>query len=456
MKKINRSQDFNALRKEFRFFVYENFFIESESETLKISFLFNLSDKYFFRPTLTIPTAGAIAKNLLSSGAMANLVFHIGMVELISYWKAACPHSVIIKPACLPAKALRWWKKNWFNGLGEFFFLNGIETNEDDFLEIKCHSGRSFSRFNFDANETVMVPVGGGKDSVVTIELLQRSGQILAPFILNPRSASWDTLAAAGIAREHAVAGYRTIDPLLPELNAKGFLNGHTPFSALLAFVSLLAGGLQGIKHIALSNEASANEATIPGTDINHQYSKSFQFEMDFRSYVDEYISPGFNYFSFLRPLNELQIAALFTRFPQHFSSFRSCNTGSKTNIWCGKCPKCLFTAIILAPFLDDESLKDIFKKSMLDDSNLKPFFDELTGTTTEKPFECVGTIGEVNAAVEAAVKKRINKNLPALFSSYKKRNVPAGDFSALMADFNHQHFLNDNFLNILKKAVYD
>ncbi|MCF8367374.1 MAG: hypothetical protein K9H16_16415, partial [Bacteroidales bacterium] len=236
---------------------------------------------------------------------LQNLAFHIGMVELISYWKAACPPKLIIKAGLIDNVQIIWWKKLWFNGLGEFFYTNNIQVGMDDFVEVVCEGKSSFAGYNFEPNSKVLVPVGGGKDSVVTLELLKRAGLDVVPFALNARSACIESAVSTGFKSSDIFEIKRTIDPGLIDLNKKGYLNGHTPFSALLAFVTLLAAQLLGIRNIALSNESSANEATIPGTQVNHQYSKSFGFEEDFREYVARYISPDFNYFSFLRPLNE-------------------------------------------------------------------------------------------------------------------------------------------------------
>jgi hypothetical protein len=92
----------------------------------------------------------------------------------------------------------------------------------------------------------------------------------------------------------------REIDPLLLKVNAKGYLNGHTPFSAMLAFYTVLAAHLTQTRDIALSNESSANEATIVGTEINHQYSKSLEFERDFQDYVAHFMNDCAHYYSHL------------------------------------------------------------------------------------------------------------------------------------------------------------
>jgi hypothetical protein len=65
-------------------------------------------------------------------------------------------------------------------------------------------------------------------------------------------------------------------------------------------------------KYIVLSNEGSANEPTVIGTNINHQYSKTYEFECDFYQYTKKYFNIDIKYFSLLRPIKEIQIAYLF------------------------------------------------------------------------------------------------------------------------------------------------
>ncbi|OYT13628.1 MAG: hypothetical protein B6I19_04225, partial [Bacteroidetes bacterium 4572_114] len=222
----------------------------------------------------------------INESELNNLVFQIGMIELISYWKAACSPEVIIEAGSLNQEQVEWWKKLYYNGLGEFFYRNGIHARKDDFMSLSTNGKNTFQKFEFDQSDSFLVPVGGGKDSVVTLETLVGGRKDVRPFILNPGKAGIDTVGNVGFSEEDILTVDRTIDPVLLKLNAQGFLNGHTPFSALLAFISLLAARLAGIKNIALSNESSANEPTVPGTEVNHQYSKSFEFERGFRDYV--------------------------------------------------------------------------------------------------------------------------------------------------------------------------
>ena len=332
------------------------------------------------------------------------------------------------------------WKKLYFNGLGEFFYLNRIKENVNDFMEIISEGEFSCEKINIELKEKTLVPIGGGKDSVVTVELLKNKMPII-PMIINPRGATKECVEAAGFSLEQTAIVKRNLDPTMLRMNNEGFLNGHTPFSAMLAFYTLLLGFATDSKYIALSNESSANEPTVPDTEVNHQYSKSIAFENDFRSYVDEYISSEIQYFSFLRPLNELQIARFFSRNKDYYKVFKSCNVGSKTDSWCGKCPKCLFTWIIMSPFIPQNELTEIFGKNLLEDNDLLPILKQLNGEVEVKPFECVGTVEEVNACLEYSQmakderQKSLLSSIENLLSQYDEANNLPEQFEAILKD---------------------
>jgi UDP-N-acetyl-alpha-D-muramoyl-L-alanyl-L-glutamate epimerase len=445
---------YSALRRDFPRFVFENYSILHQSDTLTLEFHFNLSEGIDFFPRHTIHLAGNSLGHL-TPDALSSLAFHIGMVELISYWKAACPPNVLIKPFSMSEEQQNWWKKLYYNGLGEYFHLNGIQATLDDFISFSFEENALPipKAFHLDMIDRLIIPVGGGKDSAVTLEIIKNSGVRMAALVINQREATRNCIHTAGLT-SNTISIDRTIDLKLLELNKQGFLNGHTPFSSLLAFVSAFVSAITKYRHIALSNEASANEATIPGTTINHQYSKSFEFEKDFRYYLHTYITPDINYFSLLRPLNELQIAGLFAQNKQYFDVFRSCNAGSKKDVWCCHCPKCMFTYIMLAPFVDQEGLNQIFGDNLWEKENMIPYMEQLAGLASEKPFECVGTIEEVNAALGYLIDKKGDEDLPAVLNHYKNLNTIIPDFDQQIKHWNPEHALTPGFETLLKNAL--
>lgn len=436
MKRNDNQQQFDELRERFRNFTFYQQEVDVDAQgALHMTFHFSLDDQYYFHPTMSLPPRPFYHWETVPKTQLETLAFHIGMVELVSYWKLACPKTIVVKPFDLKLCQKKWWRHLYYQGLGEFRYLNGIECSEHDFLRVESGTNRDFQPVAVPLDEKVLIPVGGGKDSVVTLESL-RGDMSAIPLILNPRGATVNCVEAAGYTLDDVAVINRTLDPTMLKLNNEGCLNGHTPFSALLAFLTLMVAAGTGSRYIALSNESSANESTVPGTDINHQYSKSIAFERDFRDYVALHINNEIQYFSFLRPLNEMQIASLFSQYPAYHEVFRSCNAGSKTDSWCGKCPKCLFTWIILSPFISRERLTEIFGKDLMKDPDLRPIFEELNGTSAVKPFECVGTVEEVRACVEAMEGNRTQ-------------------VEAILRRFNPDHFLPPQFEKLLKERIH-
>ena len=475
---MSNQTKYDAFRQTYPEFVYECYQYDVQSDGLHIVFTFRIGDSILFTPAAFVPNRPFLNFDQPKE-TMDTLVFNMGMIELISYWKCLCPPKVVVKCGSLSDSQIDFWKKIYFNGLGEFFYINGIHATIEDFIKIECPNkgfrglGEKGCRV-FGIKQTLkpsnpltfkpsnpqtlnqanyLVPIGGGKDSVVTLELLSdflAGGKRPVPLIMNPRGATIGCIEAAGYSMDDVLVIHRTIHPRLLELNSQGCLNGHTPFSAMLAFYTLLASQLSGIPNIALSNESSANEATVADTGVNHQYSKSLEFENDFRSYVAENISPQYNYFSFLRPLSELQIAMLFSRYGKYHPVFRSCNAGSKEDIWCGRCAKCLFAYIILSPFIPPQQLDTIFGKNMLDDPAMRQFFDELTGHAETKPFECVGTIDEVNTALSMAVERWYPNHRPVLLEGY----TPVATQSTVLSTLQPRHNLSPALVNLIQQHV--
>ena len=427
---------YNSLREEYEFFRFQRYDYTLENDVFSVKCYFSLDDKYFFTPSFEIPQRNFYNWSNVNKNQLDTILFNIGMIELISYWKLACPKKVYISPFNLDSNQILWWKKLYFNGLGEFFYLNGIKENVNDFMEIICESDVVCEKIDVSLKETTLVPIGGGKDSVVTVESLKNKMPII-PLIINPRGATKECVEVAGFSMEQAAVIKRNLDATMLRMNNEGFLNGHTPFSAMLAFYTLLIGFVTNSKFIALSNESSANEPTVPDTEVNHQYSKSIAFENDFRDYVEKYISSEIQYFSFLRPINEVQIASLFAKNKDYYKVFKSCNVGSKTDSWCGKCPKCLFTYLIMSPFIPENELIEIYGGNLLKDNDLLPILKQLKGEVEVKPFECVGTIEEVNACLDFCQQPTANSQQPldVLLQQYDEMNNLPEQFEAILKD---------------------
>ena len=418
------------------------------SEKLIVSYDFEIERLGSFKPQLEInfPTG---FKNNLSPEYYCHLAFQYGLVEMISYWKATCSPLIRVHCGVLTNEQLLFWNDLFFQGLGEFRYKNQITSNIKDFVTIECDEQEPEKSLSYHHNvniKSLVIPIGGGKDSVVTLALLCENKLNPFLFFLNPRESSFKIAEASGVPKSNWIIAKRQIDKNLMLLNDQGYLNGHTPFSALLAFMTMFASIPLGIKHIVLSNESSAEEgnALFHGQMINHQYSKTFDFEKKFDRYAQKYLSNETKYFSFLRPLKELNIAKLFSRYSKYHPYFKSCNVGQKKDIWCGQCSKCLFVWVILSPYMTLTAMEKIFGKNLWLDSEQLDTLKELAGIKGNKPFECVGTIAEVRTALALSLKKYENQKFPLLLAAQKWGLMISED------TLNQEHLIPANFMEML------
>ncbi len=390
--------NFEELRKKYKYFIYKDFTIQNLENTYQVIYYFSIPELCEFESVWEFPIKSRVNETILR-----RLFFNLGMVETISYWKCVCPQSLIVQCGEMTKEQCAWWEKLFYNGLGEFLYRNDINISQEELLRIDCKEADILPMNDERIYTGCLIPIGGGKDSIVSLELLKK--EYITTYCVNGNETTSNIIRLCNYKKNDYVAK-RMLDSKLLELNKLGYLNGHIPFSAVVAFSSVIAAFLCGNKYIVLSNETSANETTVRNSFVNHQYSKSFEFEMDFMWYIKSLVNSDIHYFSLLRPLTEIQIAWIFSKYEKFHKVFRSCNVGSKQGIWCCNCPKCLFVYIILLPFLDSEKLTDIFGENLLDKKSLDLYFRELIGVEENKPFECVGTRREVLVALKSYIDK--------------------------------------------------
>lgn len=457
---------FEQLKKQYPTFRYVGFIYELDNEDLRATFAFEIGEHKFF-PKLTFRGVGERRVKNIQKEQLDLYVFHLGLAEIPSYWKLTCSPHIEIEAGTLNAMEVAFWQKLIEKGMGEFFFVNDIEPFSPSITSsgpkhIGTHESSSITSAH--SSHGTLVPVGGGKDSIVTMELLKKNDVPVTLFTIGKDEASEQSIRIfeSKYGKTNRIHVDRSIDPTLIELNARGYLNGHTPFSSVVAFTSLLAATLFDLPYIALSNERSANEETgvYHGVNINHQYSKTFEFESDFHSYVHVCFNEAPAYFSLLRPLYEIQIMSIFTALPEYFAAFRSCNIGKKENIWCGSCAKCLFVSLLLSAFLPPQKVIGIFGKDLLSDEKLIDVLKQLTGDASMKAFECVGTKQETMVALYLAWKKRqLEKPLPALLEHYREyleNNEESLKTQAqeLLTAFDDENLIPHQFTEVISHAL--
>lgn len=334
------------------------------------------------------------------------------LVAGVSYYKAVVPSSVVMEGEPIDAAFAGFLDDLYINGLAEFGFHNQVDlAARVDFRRL-CgeYPAPAAQPMELVLPDRALVAMGGGKDSLVALTLLQENDVEVQPVCVGQSSLIEDTTRAAGLP---LLRIGRELAPGLAEMNRQGALNGHVPVTAINSAILLCAAILYGFRYVVFANERSANQATLnmdSDKPVNHQYSKTSDFEAGFRALVAREIGPDIEYFSILRPYSELSIVGRFSKLGKYHGVFSSCNRnfhlqGPRIDgRWCGDCPKCRFTALALAVFLAPEKVMAIQGADLLDDPDQADGFRELCRLGRDKPFECVGEIEECRAAMMSLV----------------------------------------------------
>jgi hypothetical protein len=356
-------------------------------------------DDLRFTEILTFPPGW---NDVTTTDVFEKLLDLTALVLGVSYFKLKAPFEIHAPELRLTEQERAFALDVYENGLGEFYARNGLHR---------------FGKLTIAAapDERTMVapllphrallPVGGGKDSLVSVALLEEAGADFTPFAVNPRGPILTSVERVG---RPAIFVQRKLDEEMIRLSAEpGYYSGHVPSTAINSLIAALCAVLYGYDQIVLSNERSASEGNAhwDGREVNHQYSKSLSFEERMADVLASATGGALSYFSLLRPYSEARITRLFARTTRFDDVFSSCNRNFRYNghdgpLWCGECPKCHFVFLMLAPAVDKARLLGIFGKNLLAEMKNEASFRQLTGLAGQKPWECVGEILEAAASL--------------------------------------------------------
>lgn len=333
--------------------------------------------------------------------ALGKLLDLAALVLGVSYFKLRAPY-VIATPIPVSAAERAFVLDVYENGLGEFYARNDLQRFGQLSLDAPP-DGRPAERPAL--SDRILLPIGGGKDSLVSVMLLEAAGLDFTPFAVNPKGPINSSIEATG---RPPLYVDRALDPEMIRLSREpGYYNGHVPSTAINSMIAALAAVLFGHGRIVLSNERSASEGNMSfdGREANHQHSKSLGFERMIAGVLSAATAGALGYFSLLRPYSEARIAGLFARQRRFDQVFSSCNRNftiapHQGPLWCGECPKCHFVFLVLASAMDKDRLVGIFGRNLLDRTENEASFRTLTGLAGQKPWECVGEILEAAACL--------------------------------------------------------
>ncbi len=406
--------------------------------------------------TVTVPGA-PFALDAARAAAARRALRLLHFIAGVSYYKAAVPLDIRIEGEPIDADTAALLESVYVNGLGEFAYRNGLDLHgrirfpvgtvgaaiaasspaiAPSGSRLAAEAASAASAAALGLREHALVAIGGGKDSLVSIEALRDAGIA--------QTVSW--IGGSQLIRACAErTGLPTLNigrQLAPELfdyNRQGAWNGHIPVTAINSAILVFAAVLLDADQVVFSNERSASYGSlIEGTgEVNHQWSKGWAFERAFGAHVQRNVAADLRYYSLLRPLSELAVARQFARTEAYDAHFSSCNRNfhllgeRPANRWCGICPKCHFVFLALAPFMPKPRLVGIFGRNLLDDVAQVPGFDALLEYQDHKPFECVGEGRESRAAM-AALAQRPEWREDAVVRRFAREILPQLDAGEL------------------------
>lgn len=388
-------------------FIFEAY--ELDREVGKISLRYGFDDDYHFTETIEL---GRPVPEKVPETEVEAALFALHMIGGVSYFKAFCPEKLIVKSGELDEAQAKFWQTVYEKGLGEFSYQNQLDLRG----KIKFPVSESVAsprqlEARPGAPKKVLSLFGGGKDSMATAEILRAVG-VDYTFMRVGQHPIIEGLFAQ--LQRPTLTVRRQLDAKLFELNEQGAYNGHVPITTYIATLNVLLSLLYGYDAVVISSERSSSYGNVEylGEEINHQWSKSAEFEAMFRDYLSQYVTRRVDYVNLLGSLSELQIARIVSDHPEYLHRITSCNRNwailakrdhEESGLWCGRCPKCTFTFALLAAWLPIEEVVDIFGQNLFDAPENEELYRELFGLSGFKPFECVGTPDEMITALHLA-----------------------------------------------------
>ncbi|MBP9690836.1 hypothetical protein KBD81_02020 [Candidatus Woesebacteria bacterium] len=416
-------------------FIFDSFRSDWDQGVLDFTYSIKRDlEEFRFTERIKLPARPLVSYN---PGTLKSVLEAVHIVLGVSYWKLFCPEELVLSNMTLSPAQAAYWKTVYTKGLGEFFYQNSIDFKE--LLTFPAVEQELKTPAPSQEYKKLLVGVGGGKDSAVSVELLKQHNVAIEGFVLQTQKPYPIVDAMLQVSEIPSLACTRIVDPALFTLNKRDdVLNGHVPISAVYAWLGILSAVLYGFDGFITSNERSANVGNIEylGTEINHQWSKSREFELITQEYLKNFVSPSLQYVSLLRPLSEYSIVERFVTYPNYFHVFSSCNRNfSLTHIpdhkWCGSCPKCAFVFAVLGAHISRDVLLDIFGANMFDNHDLVMTYRALLGLEGMKPFECVGTPDEVKLAFFEIHKKGEFEDTP-MMKMFVSEVLPHEDFDQI------------------------
>lgn len=412
-----------------------------------------------FTETLHVPLPSDLQRT--TQPAVERMCEMIHLTLGVSYFKVFGP-TVITHPYVFTQEQTDYWKLLYTHGLGEYYYTNSL-----DFRDVQIEGVIGDGEVTpVELSERSLILHGGGKDSIVSVEIAKKADMDFDLFAVN-HSGIQEAVAEVIGKPIHTIK--RQVDMHMVELSKSGTVyNGHVPISAVYASLAMLYAVLHDYAHIIVSNEESAVYGNVDylGIHVNHQWSKSQAFESATRGYLASICGTSLQFFSLLRPLYEIRIAQLFATFPQYFEHFSSSNHNftlshdGKKKRWDVDFSKgkVEFVWALLSAFLSKQDMLRIFEEDIFSREDRLHVFKQLLGEEDIKPLDCVGTPEETIYALYLCYQRGEWNDAPIMTyfvnDVLPKHVAQMDEYKSLVMGYGDDSHIPDTFRRALKSML--
>lgn len=346
-----------------------------------------------------------------------SLLGRLGLMEALSYWKAFLSPILRIEAFPFVYGEIEWWQRFLALSMAEFCYRNNVPLLTPEMLDLQ---GMVTSQTLAQGDENtdpgrVLTMFSGGKDSLVAALLAAQAGLTQDFFFYNPAPVQYESHLKNLGGQGTVLTLDRKILPALLELNRLGAPNGHTPYSAYLGLSAVILAISHGIGLVCAGNTRSDDDPNLrdQGLDVNHQWTKSLDFELELNRLLSILGISEVQYFSILRPFYELQVIKVMLNNSSALSHIQSCNRVRRG--YCLRCAKCAWIGLALSVSVSNDEARLLMNGDVFGHDQAESLFRSMAGLEGTKPFECTGSEVEVRACLKELVMDGLPKWLETL-----------------------------------------
>jgi UDP-N-acetyl-alpha-D-muramoyl-L-alanyl-L-glutamate epimerase len=344
--------------------------------------------------------------------AMRNVLFHLLAFEAN---KAAS-----MAPTTIDAGPYADLVTDTFWDLWETLFRNvwGVWRWENDLPDYRLPrpagpaAADAAAAMDLDAGDPeLLLLCGGGKDSLVSMRLLEQAGIDYDAFVYSHSTYGpgerQHRLVDALLAHRHPRRVHRAwvlddavdapVAAAYPEFRIRRVVAAETVSSYWTALPVALQ---HGFTEVALGITRSTDEHNLvwdeTGEAINYLWGMSAAAEELLGAYIQRQLVANLTTFHLLRPIYDINVFSLLRRDLDAVPSTHSC---AQHKPWCGRCAKCVYVWMNYAAWLPPETVAATVPVNLFDLPANRPILRKMLGLESHKPTDCVGTVSEARLA---------------------------------------------------------